>query len=279
MSNIDIHSGPLGEVRGAGASGGVSLSTTAAFTSFPTGTTYLTLMPRNASTAVVVRYAINPYLTVIKTTDALVAAGNLTDGSEDVQDGNTATNLNIDSLNTAANNDFIYVGSWTQFRGVNVDVGNINGTSSILTVKYRKNDDSWADISDTDGTASGGATFAQDGTVSWTVPSDWHARPLSSLGQNGIGDSALAAPAFLVRSLYWTRWEVSVALDSSVTLLNMQSMNRSTAYAELDVSLGKELRVHKGFDGTGNIEALTDAGTANLIIECATIGVGSKFLT
>ena len=74
MSQVDTHSGPLGEVRIAGASKGVALTTTAAFTAFPPGTNYLTLMSRNAASAVVVRYALNPDLLVLKTPASLAAA-------------------------------------------------------------------------------------------------------------------------------------------------------------------------------------------------------------
>ena len=58
-----------GEVRLAGAANGVALSTTAAITSLIPGTQWVGLTPRNFSTAVVARFSINPYLTVLDTRD------------------------------------------------------------------------------------------------------------------------------------------------------------------------------------------------------------------
>lgn len=271
MSAVDNHAGPIGEVRRAGVASGVALTATAALTAFPTGTTYLTLLPRNAATAVVVRYALNPYLVVLKATDLLATIAAITDVSENMQDADTATLLTLDSFDTIANLDAIYVGSHIPFRGVDVVGGNFNGTSSVLTVKYW-NGSSWTDISDTDGTISSGATFGQNGQVTWTLPSAWVARTLVD-----IGDATPLGGLHLADPLYWTRWEVSVALDSSVTVTAMLALNRSTNYAEFPVNIGKELRVHKGRGGIGCIEALTNAGTANLVIEAAALGVGGKF--
>lgn len=271
MSQVDTHSGPLGEVRIAGASKGVALTTTAGFTAFPPGTNYLTLMSRNAASAVVVRYALNPYLIVLKTTDSLAAASNLTDYSVEAQDNNVATSVTLSSLDTIANDNALYVGSHIPFRGVDIDVDAANGTGSVLTVKYWDGS-AWSDISDTDGTISSAKTMAVDGTVAWTVPTDWVASSLVTIGDTTLGVSHLATS-----NIYWTRWEVSVALDSSVTLDHMLAMSRVTTYDEFPTSVAKELRIHQGVNGLGNVEALTDAGTANLIVSCATLGVGSRF--
>lgn len=261
-----VVSGAVGEVRGAGAAGGVALSTAASFTALPLGTNYVTLLPRNAVTAVVVRYALNPWLIIIKTTDAFASVG--TDYSEEAQDGSTSTSVTLSSLSTAANLNYLYVGAHLPFRGVNIDVDGTNSNASLLTVKYWKSDSTWADISATNGTASGGATFAVDGNVTWTVPSDWLASSLRTISADGFS---------LNVTLYWTRWEVSAALDASVTLDHMLAMNRSTTYAEFGTSLGKEFLIKQGHGGTGCIEALTDAGTANLVIEAATLNAESKF--
>ena len=272
----DIVSAPLGEVRvSSTADGGTALTTTAAFVAFPVGTDYVILTPRNFSTAVVCKYSLNPFLTVLKTTDALVAASNITDGSKNVQDGDTGTSLSLNSFSTAANSDFIYVGSHIPFRGVRVIIGNTNaGSASVLTVKYRKSDNTWADISVTDGTSSGGKTFAQTGNVTWTLPTDWIARSLVS-----IGDTTLVAPAILNEpEMYWTRWETDVVFDSTVTATGMLAMNRVTTYDEIPAGMSADFRIkshqHRGI---GCVEALTDAGTANLIVSVAVTGVGGKF--
>ena len=271
---VETHADAVGEVRLAGAANGVALTTTAAFTSFPSGTNYITLMPRNVVTAVVVRYALCPWLVVLKTSDALVAASNITDGSEALQDNDTATTLSLNSLDTAANGDFIYVGARQPFRGVRVIIGNSNSVgASTLTVKYW-NGSAWANITATDGTTGGGDTFNTSGNVTWTVPTAWAVTSLRV-----AGDTLLRAPAVLDDpTIYWTRWETSAAFDATVTATGMQSMARSTVYGEFDVGVGKEMKVARVLGGTSCIEALTDAGTANLLVLCETLGVGSNFL-
>jgi len=263
----------LGEVKVASAANGTALTTTAAFISLFPGTNLLRITPRNAVTAVVVRYALNPWLTVLRTADALVTVASLLDASRNLQDNDTATVLNLDSFDTVTNNRFIYIGSHIQFRGVRVIIGNTNSNASVLTVKYW-NGSAWVTISATDNTAAAGATFAATANVTWNVPSAWAVTSL-----NAAGDTLLRAPAELMDpQLYWTRWEVNGIFDASVTVTGMQAMNRVTTYDELDIALGDAMRVFVGPKGTGCIEALTDAGTASLIVRCATVGIGSRFI-
>lgn len=268
-------SAPFGERRVAStAGGGTALTSTASFTSFFKGTNHVTLMPRNAATAVVIRWALNPYLAVLKTTDALVAATNLTDASEAVQDNNTSTTLSMNSFDTLASGDILYVGARVPFRGVRVIIGNTNsGSNAALTVKYWKSDGTWATTSVTDGTSSASKTFAQTGNATWTLPTDWVPTSLRA-----AGDTVLFAPSILNDpTIYWTRWETDVVFDSTVTVTGMQSMNRSTAYDEFPVDLGYGQPIYRGLGGTGCIEHLTDAGTANLIISCGAINTTGRF--
>ena len=74
--------------------------------------------------------------------------------------------------------------------------------------------------------------------------------------------------------LYWTRWQWSAAFtDTSVTLDHMLGINASTAYAETPAGLGLGMRVHMGFgpNGVAGVEALTDAGTGNLLVVCSAL--------
>ena len=138
------------------ASKGLSLSTTAARAPLPFGTDFISLVGTSYSTAVVSRILLNPWLIIKKTADLLVTEP--TDYSKEAQDGSTSTSVTLSSLDTFANGDALYVGSHVPFGGVHVDVDAANGTASVLTVKYSKNDGTWADISATDNSASGGAT-------------------------------------------------------------------------------------------------------------------------
>ena len=253
------------EVRQAGASKGVSLSTTAAFTAIPLGTQYLSLLPNTFTTAVVARFLLNPWLTVFKTTDLLATMGNLTDYSTAAQDSTTTTVLTLNSFDTIANTNALLIGSHIPFGGASIDVQNTNGTASVLTVKYWNG--AWTDITATDNTASAGATLAQDGTVTWTMPTDWTTGALATI-QGGTPPNQ----GVFNEALYWTRWEVSAALDSSVTLNSLLPISRSTAYAELPTGVAWNQGVKVGPGGVSTIQALTDAGTALLLVNCAVDG-------
>ena len=267
----EILNAPLGEVRAAStAGGGTALTSSAVRISLPRGTKQMTLIPRNFSTAVVVKWNKNPYLTIFKTSDLLVDQGNITDYSDAAQDGSTSTSVVLSSIDTAANGDFLYVGSPIPYSGTAIDVDAANGTASVITVKYRKSDNTWADISATDGTASGGASMAVDGNVTWTVPTDWISAKLRETGDTklniGLG----------TQDLFWTRWQWSAALDSSTTLDSMIAINRDTTYAEIPAGMWWSEAVTVGPGGIYSITALTDAGTANLIVDCAT-RAGGRF--
>lgn len=269
--------GPLGEVQAAStAGGGTALTTTAGYIQLPVGTKHIDLVPRNFATAVVVQWLKNPWITILKTTDA----GNVfTDYSYVAQDGSTSTSVDLSSLGTLADGDALYVGSHVPFGGVYIDVDGANGNASDLTVSYWNG--TWAAIGETDNTDTG-AALAVDGTVTWTVPSDWIVAALRRVA-SAIGTAPAvvhqgARPAMvpeldtLGEKLYWTRWEWSAALDASTTLDSMIAINRSTVYHELPSGMAWQEAVTVGPGGISSIQAKTDAGTANLIVDCAARG-------
>ncbi len=257
--------GPLGSMKGD-TSKGVALTTTISYTLIPAAAKHIFLKPRNFSTAVVAGILFNPYLTVLKTADALATAP--TDYSSAAQDGSTSTDVVLSSLDTAANLDFLYVGAPVPFGGAIIDVDAVNGNASVLTVKYRKSDNTWADISATDGTAAGGASMAQDGTVTWTAPTDWIATSLTAAGDTSIGFTGS------LNKLFWTRWQFSAALDSSTTINSMLAKNKETVYFELVSGDTLEMSLERQYHAV--LQAVTDAGTANLIVNYAT-DTGSYF--
>lgn len=256
------------EFRAASAAaGGTALSTTLTTIALPIGTEFVSLEARNFVTGVVAQYALCPYLTILRTQDRLATAP--TDVSDNAQDGDAATDVTLSSQSTWANGDALYVGSHVPFRGVRVDVDAANGNASVLTVNYW-NGSAWVDITATDNTASGGATLAVDGTITWTVPTAWSANSLRNIAALAGDDSDLANTVTFQgaeRILYWTRWEVSAALDASTTQNEIHALARSTAYAELTTGKpGHEFFARRGPGGIGAIEALMNAGTGNLIV-------------
>lgn len=256
----EVLPGARGEVRAASTAGtGSALTTSAVYIQFLPGTKFVWLYGRNYSTAVGINWIKCPYLAVVLTADSLATG---TDVTGKVQDASTSTTLTLSSMDTAANGDYLYVGSEQQFRGVYVDVGSTNSNASVLTVNYW-NGTAWTTTSATDNTASGGATIAVDGTVTWTLPTDWAQTTLVD-----AGDSPGTTFPYRTKRMYWTRWQVSAALDASVTVLSMTAMNRLATYATLPTSTVWDEKVQHGMGGWSGIEAATDAGTANIVVNC-----------
>lgn len=256
----------LGEVRAAStAGGGTALTTTAARIVLPIGTRWVSLTPRNFNVAVVAKFNFNPWLSVFKTTDGLATDANITNYSVNAQDGSTSTDVTLSSLATMANGGALYVGAAVPFSGVAIDVDAANGTTSVLTVEYW-NGSAWVSASATDGTASGGATMAQDGSVTWSVPSAWAFGTLNEIAGKNLFSELMR------ENLFWTRWTVSAALDSSTTLNSMVAINRDTTYAEIVPGQVFEESCTVGPGGISSVTALTDAGTGNLIVNVASRG-------
>mgnify|MGYP003648605389 CR=1 FL=1 len=268
----DIYPGSLGHQRITGAAGGVSLSTTPAFVALHQGTKYVDLIPRNFSTAVLARYIECPYLTILLTHDALATKAQ--DVSRVAQDGSTNTNVIMNNMPTLANGGALWIGASTRFRGVDVNVNAVNTTSSSdLTVHYPNNALTLTDISATDNTNST-ESLDQDGTVVWTIPAlnGWYAATLKEIAAaNGIAISATTPEADV--KMFWTRWTWDAVVDALTSLYHMLAINESTAYTEVPESLGTGFRVNqgKGDVGISGFEILTNAGTGNMIVSCATL--------
>ena len=262
------------------AGGGTALSTTAALISIPINSKYLSLTPRDFNVAVVCQYSLNPFLTIITTTDALAgtAEHGFTDTieptslsefatqniSDEMQDGDSS-DFDINSFDTIANDNAIYVGAPIQFRGVAVDLNNLNVTSSrTLTVKYW-NGGAWVTTSASDGTDSGSTTtMGQDGNVTWAVPAGWKKDNLQNIGDTTVKE------VWSTAGLYWTRWEFDAALDATVDLVQMRPLNRSTAYAELLEGQTREMSLHNRQYAC--VEALVNAGDGNLVANVGATG-------
>lgn len=282
----DSFAGALNEARAAStAGGGTSLTTTAAIVGLPNGTSHVAIVARNfAANATVVKVALNPYLHILKTTDSLA---NVTSYSKVGQQNPASTGVVFGALNTLANGNAMFVGSFTPFRGMAVTMSaSVNAAASTLLAEYW-NGSAWVSLNATDGTANGGATFAQTGNITWTVPTAWATTLLPSVKNPVVSPvTALNAEQYIQGSksvmlpLYWTRLTVSATLTAGTTANTIFSLNRSTAYAEMVADSLLQFRTPvKGVDlnAIGCIEALTDAGTANLIVNCYTDSVFDQF--
>lgn len=254
--------GPIREVRAIStAAGGTALTTASTILQFPPGTVAVQVVGRNfASSAAAVQVALCPWLSLFKTTDSLAAAANLTDYSDDAQDNSVGTDVVLSSLaSTAA----VWVGSALPFRGLAVDVDSTNANVSTLSGVYW-NGTTMGDISVTDGTASGGRTLNVDGSVTWTVPTDWVPATLAEIGSAAVGIRRRND------ALYWVKLTVSAALDSSTTLNSVLALPRSTAYAELTaVAPELSVQVRRGDGGVSGVELKVDTGTGNAVVNVA----------
>ncbi|MDP2646642.1 MAG: hypothetical protein Q8P24_17010 [Desulfobacterales bacterium] len=104
----------------------------------------------------------------------------------------------MDSLNTLANFHCVFICTPIPANKLTFTIPLPNGTAAVGTFSYRKNDNSWADTSETDGTISSGATMGQTGSMTWTHPSD-------------------EIPCFMYgRSGFWYQWKTATQLDSEV---------------------------------------------------------------
>ena len=134
-----------------------------------------------------------------KTADA---GTTFTDYTTYATDGSASTDVDLDSLDTAANDNYFYLAAHYRFGGADVDVDDSHPNTTASTLSgYYWNGSAWADASITDGTASTGACFAVDGNITWTVPSAWATCTL-----NGIPN------------LYVMRFQVDTQLDSDTLI-------------------------------------------------------------
>ena len=265
------------EVQKLGAAVGIAVTDTAGFTAFPNNTQYVALDPRNyASSAAVAMVRFCPYLVILKTTDNFATAP--TDYSGNAQDGVATNQVDLDSFGTLAAGDALYVGSHVQFAGVNVDVdgSHPNGTSSVLTVKYydgTSGAEVWTDTSDTDGTISSGKTMAQDGSVTWSVPSAWSKASLREIATKNLDNGVPATLNFrhVNTPLYWTRWEVGATLDSDTLVTAMLAIGRGDPF-ELVTGRTWEQQIRKEVGGYAGVELEANTGTLNMV---TTVGSGA----
>lgn len=125
------------------------------------------------------------------------------DYTDQVTDKQTTTHAVLDSLNTYANNECLFIMTPVPANRLTWTIPKPNGTAAVGTLKYRKSDGTWADTSETDGTISTGATLGQGGAMTWTSPSD--EIPCYMYGASG----------------FWYRWETATQLDSEVEVTSL----------------------------------------------------------
>lgn len=110
-------------------------------------------------------------------------AAAFTDISVALRDDNEE-DVDVAAALATAGSDRIYIGALWEFSGVAIKLlDSVNAAQSVLTAKYWAPTGGWVTLSAADGTAVGGATLAQSGRVSWTVPPNWERRRLNGTAE------------------------------------------------------------------------------------------------
>ena len=214
------------------------------------------------------RLAINPALIDAVFYDESASAGSEykrtgSGGVELVQDltdrthvGAAGTGTLLDSSTTS---DFLYLCFAEPVGGIRVTIGAANGSTATVAATYRKNDDTWANLSPTDGTASGGATLAQTGSITWSAVTDWKAAQL--VGPQGIVTTESEHPT---AKGFWMRLAWGGALDSDTEISDIWGLNDATTrgyfQSGTDYSLSFDRRV------IGAIEVILASSTDTMQI-------------
>lgn len=148
----------------------------------------------------------------------------------------TGTGTAAVAIDTLANGDAIYAGFDDLFGGIRIDLdgANVNAVPSVLAAHYWTGS-AWAALTATDGTDAAGATLAQDGAITWLMPSDWATKTITTLHAS---------------AKYYVRLTVSAALTAGTAIDNadiIRAVNHGYAFTpdqNATVALGAELRLH-----------------------------------
>jgi len=117
-------------------------------------------------------------------------------------------------LNAMTANDYLYIGTRRRVGGYRLDMDSalVNAVATTLTGAYSSQ---WGFVTTaiTDGTASGGATLAQDGNITIdSVPATWGAYPLSKYMNRNVLRGTAGEQCF------WFRLSVDATLTAGVEI-------------------------------------------------------------
>lgn len=185
------------------------------------------------------------------------AAATYTEYVQQATDRVSTTRVPLDLMLTT---DILYLGFSEQARGIYVDMGsNVNAIAATLDVEYCSTavalgaSIAFTDVAgDSDGTTSGGATLAQDGIYTWTLPTAWKE---STLGTYAI-------PLF--SRCWWIRFLPSATLSATVDVNEIIPVYQNTNYAYMEPGLAEEFSLNLA--KVGGLVALATSGTPTLDI-------------
>ena len=182
---------------------------------------------------------------------------------EDLTDRLELGNGTGTALDSALAADFLYLCFSDIIGGIYIDMSaSVNGTDNTMAVTYRKNDDTWTDITPTDNTDTG-ASLAQDGTVTWTAPTDWKRAVLVGPGSNAIVDNS-ATGEVTTADGFWLRLAWDNGLDADTEIDEIWSLNKDTNRGYFQAGTEYVFSVDRSV--VGSFDAVTTANTDTLRI-------------
>ena len=160
------------------------------------------------------------------------------------------------AMDSATSSDALYICFNEIVGGIRVDMtSSVNGGSaSALTAKYWSG--SWSNASASDGTSDSTRTLAQDGSITFSTPSNWIAAHLGGSSPDNMSITDTDATGTYG---FWMRLTWSVALDSDTEIANIWALNRDTTRGYFRA--GVEYPISFDRRRTGAIEAVLAAGT------------------
>src|SRR3990167_5144430 len=186
----------------------------------------------------------------------------------DLTDRDTATGTGT-AMDAMATGDFLYVCTSDIVGGFRVVIGSANGEAATVAATYRKNDDTWAALTETDGTTAGGASLGQTGSITWTAPTDAKRAVLG--GSSGIFTDADAPPI----EGFWWRFAFDIALGADVEIDELWTLNKDTSRGYFRAAT--EYAVSFDRRTIGAIEAALAVGTDTLQITWMRVAGGGPW--
>ncbi len=182
------------------------------------------------------------------------------------KDGGTGTGTVMDSMTSS---DYLYVCTADIVGGFHINVKAVNGTANTLAIQYWDGTQ-WADLTETDNTDTG-ASLAQDGSVTFTAPTDAVSAPLGGSAGIVLNDNSLRSAAADVRAQdpsmmtgFWWRFNWDNGLDSDTEIEELMTVNKGDSRGKFRADTEANLSLDRRF--VGNIEVLSASVTPTLEI-------------
>jgi hypothetical protein len=214
--------------------------------SIGTTTTYLALLPnfREVKCYCAADWRLGLCPKLVHAVFYNATAGTYTEYVQSVTDRSTSTHLPLDAMIAT---DILYLGTSDQVAGFKIDLNATNKNANAATLDWEYcstagvvgTDPTFTDVAgDSDGTASGGATLAQDGVYSFTLPAC-------------VRSVLRSAPNTTM--CYWYRFKPSTTLSATIDVEEITPIPRNTNYGYM--TSGIEYNIHLDLAHVGGLVA------------------------